>query len=137
MTFFERSHESGIGVTLPNQQAQRFLFLPASAARQGKRKNAQKNGTSSHRSSRLLRILLIDYPPTDNSSDNLCGSNLAWFHVEDILRKDDQVGELADLERAFRLFAAARDSPSQGIAINHLRHGQALLRHKARFRPTF
>src|SRR5258706_13071320 len=137
MTLFESFYESGIGVTLPNQQAQGFLFLPTSTACQGKRKNAQKNGTSSHRSSRLLRILLIDYPPTDNSSDNFCGSNLAWLHVEDILRKDDQVGELADLERAFRLFAAAGDSRSQRIAINHLRHGQALLRHKARFGLTF
>src|SRR5260370_20545937 len=136
MNLCECSYESGSGVTLPNQQAQRFLFLPASAACQGKRKNAQKNGTSSHRSSRLLRILSIDYPPTDNSSDNLCGSNLTWLHVEDILRKDDQVGELADLELAFRLFAAARHSRSQRIAINHLLHRQSLLRHKARFMLT-
>src|SRR5258708_8217407 len=47
--------------------------------------------------------------------------------VEDILRKDDQVGELANLERAFRFFAPAGKRRSERITINYLRHGQSLL----------
>src|ERR1700674_1543317 len=57
--------------------------------------------------------------------------------VENILRKDDQVGKLADLERAFRFFAAAGKRRSERVTLNRLRHGQSLLGDKTRFRFTF
>jgi len=37
---------------------------------------------------------------------------LARLHVENILRKDNEVGELANLKRAFRFFAAAGECRS-------------------------
>src|SRR5437879_12709618 len=60
-----------------------------------------------------------------------------WIYVEDILRKDDQVSKLADLERAFRFFAAAGKRRSERVTLNCLRHGQSLLGDKTRCRFTF
>jgi len=37
-----------------------------------------------------------------NRGDNFRGGNLVRINVEDILRKNDQVGKLANLERTFR-----------------------------------
>src|SRR5260370_36477705 len=101
------------------------------------RQDSKKNGAKLHCSSRLLCICLIDQPPTHNGSDNFCRADRIRFYVKDVLRQDDDVGELADLDRTFRFFAVAGKRRSERITLNRLRHGQSLLGDKAPFRFTF
>src|SRR5437870_11011160 len=68
--------------------------------------------------------------PAHDGGDNFCGPDVMRVYVEDILRNDDQVGQLVDLQRTFRFFAAAGKRRSQSVALNHLRHRQPLLRNK-------
>src|SRR5437899_13033044 len=47
--------------------------------------------------------------------------------VEDILRKNDEVGKLTDFQRAFCFFTAPGKRRSERVAVNRLRHGEPLL----------
>jgi len=64
---------------------------------------------------------LIDQPPADNGGDNFCRINLVRVYVEDILRKDDQVGEFSDFKRAFCLLMMAGKRCPKGVTIDRLR----------------
>src|SRR5437879_2985122 len=74
-------------------------------------------------SQRSLFIGLKNQTPAHNRGDYLRCGNFVRVNVEDILRKNDQVGKLADFQRAFRFFAASGKRCSEGVAVNCLRHG--------------
>src|SRR2546430_17301342 len=57
--------------------------------------------------------------------------------VEDILRKNDEVGKLTDFQRAFCFFTAPGKRRSERVAVNRLRHGEPLLGGEACFWLTF
>src|SRR3982074_1759429 len=136
MAFLEGSYEGGIGVTFPDQQAQRLFISLAGAARPGKRQNSQKYGARSHCPSRLLCLRLVDQPSANNRGDNFCSRNLMRIDIENILRHNNQVSELTGLKRTFRFFAPAGKRCTECVATNDLSHRQSLLGDKSPFGLT-
>src|ERR1051326_4776557 len=92
-----------IGVSFPYQQAQRFRFFPARAKygrEEQRRKKQQASGH--HRSSASVCGRFIDYTPANDGGQYFGLRDAMRIDFKDVLRNDDQIGELAWLYRSFR-----------------------------------
>src|SRR5579884_567841 len=77
------------------------------------------------------------YATADDGGEHFCPVDCVRIDLEEILRDDDQVCELAGFERAFRFFAKPGVRGVESIAANSLGDGQPLRRDKAAFGLAF
>src|ERR1700761_1879577 len=84
-----------------------------------------------------LRIALIDDTTADDRGCHLRVRNLVRIDIENILRKDNDVGQFARFDRAFCFLASTGKRCTERIAVHRISDAEALRWHEASFRLAF
>src|SRR5215475_2263694 len=112
--------------SLPKREGSRSLLSSRKRRTRAKRRKSREASRDFSSPLRLLGIGLIDQSTANDGGDHFGRSNLMRIDVKNVLRNDNQVGELAHFQRTFGFLAASRKGGTKRVAVNGLRHRQPL-----------